>query len=120
VLTYREITEILKMVDASECEEFILELEGMKLVVRRGGAGTGVSSSSSVASTPAISNSAASTSVGQSQLSPSDVNTPGAAVQNAGVPMSSTGIEMRSPMVGTFYRRPSPSSPAFVEVDSSN
>jgi acetyl-CoA carboxylase biotin carboxyl carrier protein len=29
---------------------------------------------------------------------------------------ASTGHELRSPMVGTFYRSPSPSSPAFVEV----
>lgn len=42
------------------------------------------------------------------------------AVQSAAVPATeqpqASGHTMTSPMVGTFYRKPSPASPAFVEV----
>jgi acetyl-CoA carboxylase biotin carboxyl carrier protein len=39
-----------------------------------------------------------------------------AATPPAEVPKEITGHEVRSPMVGTFYRAPSPGSKAFVEV----
>jgi len=102
------------MVDASECEEFILELEGMKLVVRRSASGVG--SSPSVTSATTDSNPAMSTSVGQSDLSPSTMSKAATDEQGTGVSAGTTGVEMRSPMVGTFYRRPAPTSPSFVEV----
>ena len=42
------------------------------------------------------------------------------AVQSAATPATeqpqASGHTMTSPMVGTFYRKPSPASPAFVEV----
>lgn len=34
----------------------------------------------------------------------------------AATPASSTAITIKSPMIGTFYRRPSPDKPNFVEV----
>ena len=34
----------------------------------------------------------------------------------AAAPVSSTAITIKSPMIGTFYRRPSPDKPNFVEV----
>ena len=35
-LTYKDVAEILKIIDASELEEVVIELEGLRLVVRRG------------------------------------------------------------------------------------
>ena len=35
---YKEIAEILKIIDASDCEEMILETDGIRLVVKRQGA----------------------------------------------------------------------------------
>ncbi|PPR78840.1 MAG: hypothetical protein CFH06_00640, partial [Alphaproteobacteria bacterium MarineAlpha3_Bin5] len=35
-LSFKDVAEILKIIDASECEEVVLELEGTRLVVRRG------------------------------------------------------------------------------------
>ena len=37
-LSYKEVAEILKIIDASSCEEVVLELGTTRLVVRRGGA----------------------------------------------------------------------------------
>jgi acetyl-CoA carboxylase biotin carboxyl carrier protein len=36
----------------------------------------------------------------------------------AGDPPAAEGTEVTSPMVGTFYRKPAPDSPAFVDVGS--
>jgi acetyl-CoA carboxylase biotin carboxyl carrier protein len=41
---------------------------------------------------------------------------PAAAPAAAEAPAAPTGHTLKSPMVGTFYRSPSPGSPAFVEV----
>ena len=41
-----------------------------------------------------------------------------AAPQTEAVPAGPTGHTVNSPMVGTFYRSPSPSAPSFIEVGS--
>ncbi len=41
---------------------------------------------------------------------------PAAAAPAAPAPVAESGHAIKSPMVGTFYRSPSPSSPVFVEV----
>jgi hypothetical protein len=35
-LSFKEVAEIVKIIDASSCEEVVLESEGTRLVVRRG------------------------------------------------------------------------------------
>ena len=37
-LSFKEVAEIIKIIDASECEELSLELEGIRLSVRRASA----------------------------------------------------------------------------------
>ena len=44
------------------------------------------------------------------------VAAPGAAAAAPEAPAAPTGHTLKSPMVGTFYRTPSPGAPAFVEV----
>jgi acetyl-CoA carboxylase biotin carboxyl carrier protein len=43
----------------------------------------------------------------------------GAAAVPVAAPAAETGHTLKSPMVGTFYRSPSPGSPPFVEVGQS-
>jgi acetyl-CoA carboxylase biotin carboxyl carrier protein len=51
---------------------------------------------------------------------PAPVAAPVAAAPVAAEPLAqSNGHAVKSPMVGTFYRSPSPTSPAFVEVGKS-
>lgn len=117
-LSYSEVADIIKIIDASACEEVILELEGARLVVRRGG-GTSQGSGgppptlpSAPTSTIDTPKSAAPTSAPAPKTNPS----PSAPTALATEPSGNTII--RAPMVGTFYRRPSPDQPAFVEVGS--
>ncbi|WP_163831772.1 acetyl-CoA carboxylase biotin carboxyl carrier protein [Spartinivicinus ruber] len=47
---------------------------------------------------------------------PVAASAPAASTETKEEPAKSTGHQVKSPMVGTFYRAPSPSSPAFAEV----
>lgn len=113
-LSYNEVADILKIIDASECEEVILELEGARLVVRRGGAGG--ASSQPLPAAPAAP-AAAQPAASSSPASPAPA--PQASASPAAVTADPAGaVVIRAPMVGTFYRRPSPDEPAFVEEGS--
>lgn len=110
-LSYREVAEILKIIDASDCDEVVLELEGMRLVVRRGslnGAAPHVLPATGTSPVPMAP--AATPALAAPQAASAPVTQ---IAQNAA---SSGGLEIRAPMVGTFYRRPSPQDPPFIEV----
>ncbi len=104
-LTFKEVSEIMKIIDASHCEEVILELEGMRLVVRRGREASG---QGGVAHQPAAMATAQPTAAIASAPATSEMPT-------SSQPVAS-GTQIRAPMVGSFYRRPSPDQPTFVEV----
>jgi acetyl-CoA carboxylase biotin carboxyl carrier protein len=104
-LSYDEISEILKLIDNSSCDELIVETADMKLVVRRNGA-------SGPAQVSELKSSAQPQS-GSSQQAPREVR--------AAAPKIEAGqgqVEVAAPMVGTFYRAPSPEAPPFVEIGS--
>lgn len=104
-LTFKDVAEILKIIDASQCEELVLDIEGTHLVVRRGGP----SRTASVAETANRPQAAAPTA---NRAVPDN---PGPA--SAAAAEFPEGVEVvRSPMVGTFYRAPEPGKPPFVEV----
>jgi acetyl-CoA carboxylase biotin carboxyl carrier protein len=104
----------LKIIDASACNELILELEGTKLVVRRGETGSGDTGAGMAGNPRSISPDSDSTTTGAAAAPASapPVTKPAAAEKRRGDGL----VEMRAPMVGTFYRAPSPSQPPFVKV----
>ena len=104
-LSYEDVQNILKIIDASSLEELHLEIGEFKLVVRkRGGrpdgqiAGEVARELSPAASRP------------EPLPTASPAGRPAPRVQRDGM------IEVRAPMVGTFYRAPAPGAPPFVEV----
>lgn len=100
-LTFKEVAEILKLIDASQAEEVVIEVEGTRLVVRRGGA----SSVTGAVDTPE----------NPPDQAPSEAPQAPAAQRPAEqLKPGHTGV--RAPMVGTFFRRPAPEKPPFVEV----
>ena len=108
-LSYKEVAEILKIIDASQCDEVVLELGDVRLVVRRSTDGRAVATTgeSKAVAAPAASALAA----------PAPPSKAPATAPRATTPAVAPGRkEIRAPMVGTFYRRPSPRDPAFVEV----
>ena len=106
-LSFKDVAEILKIVDASDCEEVILEVEGTRLVVRKG-------QNNGAASTPSVgtTTTAAPASAEQPVPAQSTEGTSDAATVN----IDDGLVAVRSPMVGTTYRRPAPDEPPFVEV----
>jgi acetyl-CoA carboxylase biotin carboxyl carrier protein len=119
-LSYDEISEILKLIDGSSCDEFVLETEDIKLVVRRRSK-NGLTSSvdversrpvqSSAAALPPVQSATPALAIAEPVVPPTPRSVPSAAEQ-AGLHV------VRAPMVGTFYRSPSPGAPPFVEVGS--
>lgn len=108
-LRYEEVAEIIRLIDASACEEVVIETSELKLVVRRRGAGA---ASSPVPVVPNPSPAATSNpGPGTHALAP-------AGRTDATPSAVASGIEIRAPMVGTFYRAPAPDKPPFVEIGS--
>ena len=106
-LSYKEVAEILKIIDASSCEEVVLELENTRLVVRRGGASAG---SDNLA--PKVENVASRL---ETQTEPSTSTT----TADLQAPASDTNSTiLRSPMVGMFYCRPSANEAPYVSEGS--
>jgi acetyl-CoA carboxylase biotin carboxyl carrier protein len=97
-LTGAEVAEILRLLEESSFDELDLEMNGVKLSLRRGGAG-----SAPRAAVPQV---AAAPTPAKVAVAPA----PAAAV--------AAGDEVAAPLLGTFYRAPRPGAPPFVEVGS--
>ena len=105
-LSYEDVAEILKIIDSSSCDEFIVETGDIKLVVRRNAVpGCLAPVGERAGSAPAIA------------APPRPATDVTAARQSVAGPTATIGqIEVTAPMVGTFYRAPSPDAPPFVEI----
>lgn len=104
-LRYDEIAEILKAIDSSSCDELVVETAEVKLVVRRNGAG---GAPIREASAPALA----------SAVAPAVAVPPAPTAEVAAIDAGVNQIVIAAPMVGTFYRAPSPDAPPFVEIGS--
>lgn len=108
-LSYKDVAELLRIIDASACEEVILEVEGLRLVVRRGAAGRAVADRSA--------GPAASSEPGPAARKPALTDETRAASASASAAQEREDLlQVRAPMIGTFYRRPSPNDQPFVEA----
>lgn len=100
-IDYKEITKLIDLLEARNLSHFELEVEGLKISIGR-----------------------------QSQTAPfPEIPAPSAAMLNHNSPPTVTETDsesaspgilddlhyITSPMVGTFYRAPDPSSPSFIE-----
>ena len=111
-LSFKEVTEILKIIDASQCEEVVLELGDIRLVVRRSASGAPDSTTGAGGTVLSAARDSSALPARDSAPSQAPRKAPGAKAQA----VAPGRIEIRAPMVGTFYRRPSPRDPPFVEV----
>ena len=105
-LRYDEISEILKLIDGSSCDEFVLETEDIRLVVRRQSANGPTVRFEPTQGSPSFPAPSATVSPPQATKAPATI--PAATHDAMHV--------VCAPMVGTFYRSPSPGTPAFIEV----
>ena len=109
-LRYDEIAEILKIIDSSSCDELVIETGDVKLSVRRHGV-NGRSEFRDERPPPLAT---------ASPRAPVATPQPVARAPSAEAPVSVAlgQMEVTAPMVGTFYRAPSPDAAPFVEIGS--
>jgi len=98
-----QIRELIKVVEASDISEIVIEEGESKITVRRGGIAAVAPAAAVAATAPAAPGAAADSAV----VAPA----PGARPE--------AWKTVVAPMVGTFYEAPSPQSPAFVGVGDS-
>jgi acetyl-CoA carboxylase biotin carboxyl carrier protein len=114
-LEANELRELIELISRSNFVTFELEREGFKLKLEKGGA----AAPSQVVVVPAA---PAAAMAATAPLAPVAAAVPAAPASPAApVPGDAAGsglVEMTSPIVGTFYRQPSPSAPPFVEPGS--
>ena len=104
-LTYDEIAEIIKLIDSSSCDELVVETGDIKLVVRRNGASAGAAAEYVERGSAPVT------------VAPAAPRKARAAAPKVAAAAADAGqIEVAAPMVGTFYRAPSPEAKAFVDV----
>lgn len=121
-LTHSDIAEIIRLVDRSTLDELVVEIGDLKVEVRRKGAML-PAADAPAALAPSAPRPPPPSPV-PPEPSPPTPPAPAAAGQDrvpaaAGAPDLAEGqVAVRSPMVGTFYRRPAPDEPPYVEVGS--
>jgi acetyl-CoA carboxylase biotin carboxyl carrier protein len=126
-LSAADVAEIMRLVEQSQFDELMLEMDGVKLTLRRGGAvassGVGDVAPSYGASPVAPSSAAqknepnrgapsaalAGASPGGAANTAADTGAPKLTALEPGV------VEVPSPLLGTFYRSPKPGAAPFVE-----
>jgi acetyl-CoA carboxylase biotin carboxyl carrier protein len=135
-LTAADVAEIMRLVEQSSFDELLLEVDGMKLCLRRG---------AGISAAPMEQGSASSRSHGASLVAPNSAGAASAtsvaahapaadaAVRSAAraagsaapLPSSATAAstdpnvqDVVAPLLGTFYRAPKPGAQPFVEVGS--
>jgi acetyl-CoA carboxylase biotin carboxyl carrier protein len=108
-LDLKQIKQVIDLMKRSELSEFEFEEEGFKIKIKRGTSGLPVITSVPVAP--------------QHYSAPMAEHASAAKPAAPASPSASSGDEtgfayVKSPMVGTFYRSPSPENPAFVDVNA--
>jgi acetyl-CoA carboxylase biotin carboxyl carrier protein len=122
-LTAADVAEIMGIVERSTFDELSLEINGIKLTLRRAGTSgefirsiTGPSAHADTADAADTADTADGAATRASRLA--TASAPTAARVAASGPVDANLKEITSPMLGTFYRAPKPGSAPFVEIGS--
>jgi acetyl-CoA carboxylase biotin carboxyl carrier protein len=108
-LTAKDVAEITRLLEESAFDELCLELDGLKLTLRRG-----ADADLQAASHPAT----AALLPAAAPVIPAAL-VAGSVASSAATSEGGPGIrDVPAPLLGTFYRAPKPGAPPFVEVGS--
>lgn len=97
----KDIKAIIDLMRKNSVSEFELEKEGFKIRLKRGGNGSG----GAYDEAPAVTYVQPPVAIAASTVAAAVVPTP-----------TTNEVEIKSPMIGTFYRAPSPEAAPYVEV----
>ena len=104
----KEIQNLIKFVAKSGASEVKLEMEDVKITIKTGSSKTETTivQANPVQQMPAV-------------AAPVAAETPAQVTPAASTEENSNYLTIKSPIIGTFYRKPSPDKPSFVEVGDS-
>jgi acetyl-CoA carboxylase biotin carboxyl carrier protein len=139
-LTAKDVVEITRLLEESSFDELYLELDGVKLSLKRGASANRAPSTASGPHTPATqlagapgatenaspvnptagqaNSSDRTVPVGAAPLSPLAPTTPGLISTHGANGNDPSLHNVSSPLLGTFYRAPKPGAPPYVDVGS--
>ena len=105
----KDIQSLIKLVSNSKIDEVTVEKESFRVKIRKHApqviqTGTAVAPTVTVEQTPAA------------IAAPAQAAPAAPATETPAAETASNLIEIKSPMIGTFYRKPSPDKPNFAEV----
>jgi acetyl-CoA carboxylase biotin carboxyl carrier protein len=112
--TYKEMLEILKIMDESPCQELRLELEGFKLEIIKGK--EPLHPSGGVSPAPPLAPLPGGIKAREERAAKTDKKEEFSRADAAKEISKVSGTEVKSPLAGTFYRAPAPGARPFVEV----
>lgn len=118
----QEIHELIKLVDQTQIAEVKIEQEGFKLLIRSESYFKGHHEVAPVIHHAPVPAPIASTATPPATHAFQAASTPAQDVPASAKPEKEGHgnlLEVKSPMVGTFYRSPSPDKPSFVQVGDS-
>ncbi len=115
-MTYKEIQELIKLINKTELSEFKIKDGEFELLVRTKNYQKGSGSSSQpIISVPSVPSSYPTTVPAPAAPAPAP-SAPASSPANEEAEDTSNYLEVKSPMVGTFYRSPSPDKPPYIKV----
>ena len=100
-MNIKELKEMINLMNENGLSELEIEKQGLKIRLKKGSDGTVERIVENMAAKGAASVAAASLPTAE---------------QRPAIPSKTNAIEIKSPMVGTFYKAPSPDAPAFVKT----
>lgn len=104
------LKKVLKFMEDAGLTELDIEMEGVKVRLRKGGAHE-PQPAAPVQIMPMMAQAPAASPAPQAPAAPMP---PVAAAPAPAAPPVVAAVQIKAPMVGTFYRAPSPTSPAFI------
>jgi acetyl-CoA carboxylase biotin carboxyl carrier protein len=111
--SHDDVQRLIKLLDSSHFDELHLEAEGIKLTLRRNGAAPSSAPAPAGAAFPSSVPSVAPQGAPSARAS---VSTPVANAATAGRASDPTLLDIRAPMLGTFYGAPKPGADPFVAL----
>jgi acetyl-CoA carboxylase biotin carboxyl carrier protein len=106
----KEIQNLIKFVAKSGASEVKLEMDDVKITIK-----TGSDSETTIVQQVPVAAAAPQVAMPAAPVAPAPAATPAAPAAED----DSKYITVKSPIIGTFYRKPSPDKPLFVEVGQS-
>ncbi|MGH9685616.1 MAG: acetyl-CoA carboxylase biotin carboxyl carrier protein [Candidatus Acidiferrales bacterium] len=104
-LSAKDVAEIMRLLDSSSFDTLSLEMNGVKLNLRRGSAAVARETIASADAVPI-----------PKPADESQMSQVGPASRQAKAPSEAGLKDVASPLLGIFYRAPKPGEPPFVEV----